>query len=190
MVNRRDDDIPILLNQLRPLAEIYANDFLDRHVILEFSNTAFDVYWKKHHFMHLCGLDCSVPQRFYRQGARPVKSEVFFDSLISGKYKELGIRHAHNKGITKDKMSVLPLMLQTPESVEHIADSVSKDYRYFFGSDDWCVGVTLTDEQPVDPDADVYAPRTVRNVSISSRSIQQAGTMLYPLTGSRIIPPR
>ncbi|WP_133119393.1 PBECR4 domain-containing protein [Bifidobacterium scaligerum] len=190
MVGRRNDDIPAMLERLRPLAECYADNFLGRHVILEFNSTAFDVHWQKHHFMHLCGLDCIVPQRLYRFGAKPAKCEVFFDGLLSGRCKELRIHHAHNRGITEDKLFVLPLMLQTPESVKFIADSASKDYRYFFGSDAWCVGVTLTNEQPVDPDADVYAPRTVRNVSISSRSIQQAGTVLYPLTGARVIPPR
>lgn len=101
------------------------------------------------------------------------------------------IPHLLPNGITKDKLSVLlPLMLRTPESVESVADSASKDYRYFFGANQWCVGVTLTDKHPLDPDSDIYAPRTVRNVSISSKSVQQAGTDLYPLTGARVIPPR
>lgn len=190
MVSRRDEDIPEVVERLRPLAEIYADDFLDRHTILEFNNTSFDVHWQKHHFMHLSGLDCTLPQRLYRHGARPIKSEVFFDSLLSGSLKELNICHAHNNGITEDKLSVLPLMLHTPESVESVADSASRDYRYFFGVSQWCVGVTLTDEQPLDPDSCIYAPRTVRNVSISSKSVRQVGTELYPLTGARVIPPK
>lgn len=190
MAGKGDEGIPSVIERLRPLAETYASDFLDRHVILEFNCTSFDVYWLKHHFMHLCGLDCTVPQRFYRSKPKPVKSEVFFDALISGRTNGLNIRHAHNRGVTEDKLSVLPLMLLTPGSVESIAESASRDYRYFFGTNEWCVGVTLTEELPVDPDSDVYAPRTVRNVSISSRSIKQAGTTLYPLTGARIVPPR
>ncbi|MBW3090421.1 PBECR4 domain-containing protein [Bifidobacterium miconisargentati] len=190
MTGRRDDGIPDVIERLRPMARLYKRDFLDRHTILEFNGTAFDVHWHKHHFMHLCGLDCTLPQRLYRTKPKPVKSEVFFDMLVSDGMQGLTVRHAHNRGITEDKLSVLPLMLRTPESVESVADSASRDYRYFFGSDEWCVGVTLTEERPVDPDADVYAPRTVRNVSISSRSIRLAGTTLYPLTGARIIPPR
>ncbi|WP_181162567.1 MULTISPECIES: PBECR4 domain-containing protein [unclassified Bifidobacterium] len=174
------------------MVETYARDFLNRHIILEFNCTSFDVHWRKHHFMHLCGLDCTVPQRFYRRNKpKPVKSEVFFDALISGHTEELNIRHAHNRGITEDKLSVLPSMLRTPSSVDSVAISSSKDYAYFFGSNEWCVGVTFDDNTSrIDPDTEVYAPRTVRNVSISSRSIKQAGTDIYLLTGSRVIPPR
>lgn len=190
MSGRKNDDIPAILERLRPLAEIYVRDFVDRHIILESDGIVFDVHWRERHFMHLCGLDCTVPQRFYRGHRRPVKSEMFFDAVLSGKTKELNIRHAHNPGITKDKITALPLMLRAPESVESLVESQSHDYDYFFGSTLWCVGVTLSEETPIDPDTGTYAPRTVRNISITSRSITKTGTSPRPLTGWRIIPPR
>ncbi|OZG59315.1 hypothetical protein BTIS_0046 [Bifidobacterium tissieri] len=186
----RDDDIPAVIERLRPLAVTYKEGLLGRHTIIEFNGMALDIHWQKHHFMHLCGLECTVPQRLYRRKNKPVRSEVFFDALLSGKTKGLNIRHSHNRGITNDKLSVLPMMLLMPESVKYIAESASSDYRYFLGTSQWCIGVTLADEPPLDPDADVYAPRTVRNVSITSRSIQQVGTVLHPLTGSRTITPK
>lgn len=191
MATRRDDGIPEAIERLRPLAAEYAARLLDRHTILESDGIAFDIHWRKHHFMHLCGLDCTLPQRLYRRKPKPVKSEVFFDALLTGATRELDIRHAHNPGITNDKLSALPLMLAMPDSVESIAESASRDYDWFFGSDEWCVGVTLAAQEPrMDLDTGVYAPRTVRSISISSRSIRKPGTPLHPLTGSRIIPPR
>ncbi|WP_165782853.1 PBECR4 domain-containing protein [Bifidobacterium margollesii] len=68
---------------------------------------ALDIHWQKRHFMHLRGLECTVPQRLYRRRNKPVRSEVFFDALLSGKTNGLNIRHSHNRGITNDKLSVL-----------------------------------------------------------------------------------
>lgn len=187
---RRDDDILDVLERLRPMAERYARDFVGRHLILETKDMCIDVHWLERHFMHLCGLDCTLPRRYYRGSVRPVKSEVFFDALVEGRADSLLVRHAHNRGITADKMSVLPMMLQSPESVEGIAESQSRDYDYFFGGTSWCVGVVLADEPPLDPDAGVHAPRTVRNVALTSRSIIRPGTSPKPLTGARVIPPR
>lgn len=45
MAARKNDDIDDVLDRLRPLAEIYARDFIGRHVILEAEDIAFDVHW-------------------------------------------------------------------------------------------------------------------------------------------------
>ena len=140
--------------------------------------------------MHLCGLDCTVPQRMYRSGRRVVKSEVFFDALLGGGMRELRPVHSHNAGITRDKMSVLPRLLESPDSIEGMVESVSRDYDFFFGSELWCAGITTSDEQPVDPDVGVYAPRTLRSINIMSRGVRAAGATLQRLDGWRIIPPR
>ena len=183
-------DASDVVDSIIPLARIYQQNFLDRHMILDFGGVSLDVCWRKRHFMHLCGLDCTVPQRMYRSGGRVVKSEVFFDALLDGKTKELKPVHGHNVGITRDKLSVLPRLLESPDGIEGMVESASRDYDFFFGSELWCAGITASDEQPVDPDAGVYAARTLRSISIMSRSVRAAGSVLRRLDGCRIIPPR
>ena len=184
------NDTSDVIDAFMPLAQLYKQDFLGRHMILEFNNSALDIYWQKRHFMHLCGLDCTVPQRMYKTMGHVVKSEMFFDALIAGNAKKLLPRHSHNAGITRDKLRVLPLLLDSPSSIESIVDSASHNYDYFFGSELWCAGVTASQDQAVDPDTGVYAPRTLRNISIMSRSIKAIQSPSYPLKGWRILPPR
>lgn len=183
-------DASDVVDSIIPLARIYQQNFLDRHMILDFGGVSLDVCWRKRHFVHLCGLDCTVPQRMYRSGGRVVKSEVFFDALIDGRTKELKPVHGHNVGITRDTLSVLPRLLESPDGIEGMVESASRDYDFFFGSELWCAGITASDEQPVDPDAGVYAARTLRSISIMSRSVRAAGSVLRRLDGCRIIPPR
>lgn len=183
-------DASDVVDSIIPLARIYQQNFLDRHMILDFGGVSLGVCWRKRHFMHLCGLDCTVPQRMYRSGGRVVKSEVFFDALLDGRTKELKPVHGHNVGITRDKLSVLPRLLESPDGIEGMVESASRDYDFFFGSELWCAGITASDEQPVDPDAGVYAARTLRSISIMSRSVRVAGSVLRRLDGCRIIPPR
>lgn len=186
----RRNDASDVIDSLIPMAIIYERDFLGRHMILGFDGTAVDVHWQKRHFMHLCGLDCTVPQRMYRSSSSVVKSEVFFDALLTGKTRELRPVHGHNAGITRDKLAVLPMLLASPASIEGVVESASRDYDFFFGAELWCAGVTTTGGQPVDPDAALYAPRTLRNISIMSRSIKAMGSPLHRLDGCRIIPLR
>lgn len=67
----------------------------------------------------------------YRSGGRVVKSEVFFDELIDGRTKELKPVHGHNVGITRDKLSVLPRLLESPDGIEGMVESASRDYDFF-----------------------------------------------------------
>lgn len=187
MVRKDASDV---VDFIAPLARIYQRDFLDRHMILDFSGVSVDVCWRKRNFMHLCGLDCTVPQRMYRSGRSIVKSEVFFDALIDGGIRELRPVHRHNVGITRDKLSALPRLLESPDGIEGMVESSSRDYDFFFGSELWCAGITASDEQQVDPDAGVYAARTLRNISIMSRSVRAVGSAFRQLDGCRIIPPR
>lgn len=188
---RRGKDASDVIDSLTPLARIYERDFIGRHMILRFTGMELDVFWKKKHFMHLCGLDCTVPQRMYRSG-RVSKSEAFFDALLSGGAAEFLPVHAHNSGITGDKLEAMRLMLDSPDSIESVTKSASDDYDYFFGSDLWCAGVKAVpdEEEPIDPDAVVHAPRTLRLVSIMTRSVRMEGSSAYPLDGCRIVPPR
>lgn len=187
---RRSRDASDVIDSFVPLARIYNQDFINRHMILEFNGMELDIHWKKKHFMHLCGLECTVPQRMYRSG-KVSKPEAFFDALLSGKATEFLPVHAHNSGITDDKLNAMKLMLDSPDSIDMVTESASNDYDYFFGSDLWCAGVkAVPEDEPIDPDAEVHAPRTLRKVSIMSRSIRIDGKPAYPLDGCRIVPPR
>lgn len=187
---RRGKDASDVIDSFMPLARIYERDFIGRHMILGFNGMELDVFWKKNHFMHLCGLDCTVPQRMYRSGSVS-KSEAFFDALMSGEAAEFLPVHAHNSGITGDKLEAMRLMLDSPDSIEAVTESASGDYDYFFGSDLWCAGVkAMPEEEPIDPDAVVHAPRSLRLVSIMARSIRMEDSPVYPLDGCRIVPPR
>lgn len=194
----RDADMKTLLESLRPMAEQYQREFLNRHVILDTDTESVDVLWLKRNFMHLCGLDYDVPLRKYKghRHGTIVKSEQFFDDLADGSISPRDVRHHHAPGITADKKSVLSAMLRTPSSLDEdghqggIVDSQSDDYKYFFGTDEWCVGIIESEESRVDPDVPVFFPRTLRKGPITGAAIKRKDTGLRVVTNSRIIPPR
>lgn len=124
--------------------------------------------------------------------ARLSNLKCFFDQLIAGTLNASDVRHSHNPDITKDKLSVITSMLETPESVTKIVKSVSREFTFFFGTDDWCVGVTEPTESinRIDPDIPVFFPRSLRKGPIGSKSVKKEDADAVPITGFRIIPPR
>ncbi|WEV75611.1 PBECR4 domain-containing protein [Bifidobacterium sp. ESL0800] len=181
------------VERLRPIAQAYNDFFLNRHYIFEFANTSIDVHWLKHHFMHLTGLRCDVPLQMRNSYRRrhlqvPSGSEIFYDFLLRNSFGKPEIKAGHNLEIINLKLAALEQLIRMPESVEYIAESGNSKYDFFLGAENWCLGVTCTDEPSIDSDAKVHAPRTAQARSVLSTNITKTGTKPIPIIDTRIIP--
>lgn len=183
-----DEDKKSLVDQLAPLAALYASRLLGKHTVISCQGWRdFDVYWQKKEFAHLVGLAYVPPQRYYRQRHRQPSAAVLFDDIIAGNMEGTPTQ-LHNDRITQAKHRALMQALDLEHNARYAVESRPGEFTILFGDEQWCIGITPSKEMmPVDPDAEVFFPRSLRSQNVSDPSLREANTQVHDITLVRVL---